>query len=824
MPPARLIAIHAFVLASLLTPPAMADAAWQQPPKAVLDVLRAPDPPVAIASPTGESLAVMRPLRYPPIAELARPMLKLAGLRVDPRASAFHQETAYADLAIERVSDGKAVPVALPPEARVTRVTWSADGRRFAFANRTPEALELWIGDGRTAAARRIEGLRINPLLGSEIQWMPDQRNLLVKRVPPDRGAAPEKPAAPIGPRVLDCAGGSASSTYEARDLLTGPFDEALFDYHALSQLVLVDAESGAMTPVGRADILGEVTPSPDGSLLLVDRLHRPWSYTTAWYRFPHAIETWDLEGRVTHVVADLPLADKVPIQGVAEGPRGVTWRQTAPATLTWAEALDGGDPGRKVEHRDRMLMQAAPFEAPPREIHRAAHRIEDSWWGEHGLLIVSEYERERRWRHDWALNVDSKDVAPRQIVDLSVNDRYADPGMPVVERRPDGALVLLQDGDAIYMTGDGGSPAGDRPFLDRFSLKTLTSERLFRSDASGFELFSGFLDAHARSFLTRRESPADPPNWFARTLTGRTEGLAEPGEASWGSTSRALTAYADPTPQIRGISKRIITYQRSDGVPLSFTLYLPPGYHEGTKLPTVVWAYPLEYSDPATAGQVAGSDRTFTRLVGPSQLFFLLDGYAVLNDVTMPVIGDPDTAYDTFVEQLVLSAQSAVDKAVDLGVTDRDRVGIMGHSHGALMTATLLAHSDIFRAGIARSGAYNHTMRPFGFQNERRTLWQAPETYTKLSPVMFAPSINEPLLLIHGEVDQNPGTVPLQSEKLFDAIRGTGGTARLVMLPNESHGYVSREAVEQALAEQLEWFDHYVKNAPPRDAAVAQQ
>jgi dipeptidyl aminopeptidase/acylaminoacyl peptidase len=384
----------------------------------------------------------------------------------------------------------------------------------------------------------------------------------------------------------------------------------------------------------------------------------------------------------------------------------------------------------------------------------------------------------------------------------------------------PDGMRVVLQDKDSIYLVGDGASPGGDRPFLDRLDLKTLKTERLFRCDHSSYEWFAAWLDYKAGVFLTRRESPRDPPNFFVRTLAGRIK--AGEGEAVRTSTLKAVTHMPDPTPQLRGISKRLVTYKRADGVDLSFTLYLPPGYKEGTRLPAVVWAYPLDYADAKMAGQVTGSTQTFTTLGWPLHLFALLEGYAVIDNPLMPVVGDANKIYDTYMEQLVAGAKAAVDKAVELGVVDRDRIGITGHSHGGLMTVNLLAHSDLFRAGMARSGAYNRSLTAFGFQNERRTLWEAPEVYTKVSPFFHADQIKAPLLLIHGALDVNPGTVPLQSEQLFEAIRGNGGTARLVMLPFESHGYRAMESTEHVLYEMLAWFDKYVKNAAPRGAGSA--
>jgi len=281
---------------------------------------------------------------------------------------------------------------------------------------------------------------------------------------------------------------------------------------------------------------------------------------------------------------------------------------------------------------------------------------------------------------------------------------------------------------------------------------------------------------------------------------------------------AQKITNFSDPASQLRGIKKQLVKYKRADGVDLSFTLYTPPNYKEGTRLPTLVWAYPLEFTDASVAGQVSGSTNRFTSIGGISHLFFLLNGYAVLDNATMPVVGDPETVNDTFIKQINDSAKAAIDKAVKMGVTDPERVGVGGHSYGAFMTANLLAHSDLFRAGIARSGAYNRTLTPFGFQGERRNFWEATELYTKISPFFYANKINEPILLIHGEADNNTGTFPIQSERLFAALQGTGGTARLVMLPHESHGYAGRESVEHTLYEMISWFDKYVKNAKPRE------
>jgi len=422
---------------------------------------------------------------------------------------------------------------------------------------------------------------------------------------------------------------------------------------------------------------------------------------------------------------------------------------------------------------------------------------------------MFADYDRDTRKRR--LFMTDYRNPASVKLIsDLNVNDRYNAIGNPVTKTLPNGQTVVRQSGDFIFLTGPGASPQGDRPFFRKMNLKTLETEELFRSGLEEYESFVAMIDDEGTSFITRRESVTEPPNLVLRQY-------CPPGRVCTALAYRNITEFKDPTPQLRDIKKQLVRYKRADGVDLSFTLYLPPGYKEGTRLPTVVWAYPLEFTDASTAGQVSGSTNRFTQIGGISHLFFLLQGYAVLDDATMPVVGDPLTVNDTFIKQIVDSAKAAIDKGVEMGVVDPDRVGVGGHSYGAFMTANLLAHSDVFRAGIARSGAYNRTLTPFGFQSERRSFWEAPEMYARVSPFWYANKINEPILLIHGEADNNQGTYPMQSERMFAAIRGNGGTARLVMLPLESHGYSAKESVEHTLFEMLTWFDKHVKNARPR-------
>jgi dipeptidyl aminopeptidase/acylaminoacyl peptidase len=480
-----------------------------------------------------------------------------------------------------------------------------------------------------------------------------------------------------------------------------------------------------------------------------------------------------------------------------------------------WVEALDGGDPRKKITPRDKIVSLAAPFSSAPTEVLKVEQRYQGRQFGEKdGMMWFYDYNRDSQRRRIFMTDYRNAS-STKMISDLNVNDGYNDPGQPVTKVLPTGNSVIRQNGDYVFMTGAGASPDGDRPFFRRMNLKTLKTEEIFRSGTEDYEALLGMVNDNGTQFLTRRESTVQPPNVRYRQV-------CEPGTQCIAVFDRQVTDFKDPVPQLRGIEKRLVKYKRADGVDLSFTLYTPPGYKEGTRLPTVVWAYPLEFTDASTAGQVTGSTNRFTQIGGISHLFFLLQGYAVLDDATMPVVGDPLTVNDTFVKQVVDSAKAAIDKGVELGVVDPERVGVGGHSYGAFMTANLLAHSDIFRAGIARSGAYNRTLTPFGIQGERRSFWEATKLYTDISPFFFANKINEPILLMHGEADNNQGTFPIQSERLFAAISGNGGTARLVMLPLEAHGYSAKESVEHTLFEMVQWFDKYVKNAKPRGPQTA--
>ncbi|WP_299433859.1 prolyl oligopeptidase family serine peptidase [uncultured Aquimarina sp.] len=782
------------------------DNTWKSPEEDILKILHAPQLPRTSISPVKTHMLLSDPIIYPTLSELAGPMLKLAGTRVNPKNNYYHGRHGGTSPRILTIKDGTTIKLNIPKQAEIMATSWAADGQRFTLSVGFEDRIELWMGD-ISGHVEKVQGIVLNPLMDQAVKWFPDQEKLLIRKIP-NRGTAPQKSAMPKGPKILEDAGASARSTYEARNLLETAYDDELFSYYTQSELVIYDTKTKKTKVIGPTASYMWAGVSPDGKYLLIERLKEPWSHEVGWWRFANDIEVWDIKGELVKTIVNHSVANEVPVHGVITGPRSVNWQPTAPHTLFWREALDGGNPVAKAESRDKLMRWEAPFNGEPEEVFKAEHRIQSTWWGPDGMLMVSQRERMKRWRYVWLLDVNKG--TSRLWFDLDEDDRYNDPGYPLFTQLDNGRYVIKVEDGSMYFRGSGGTKEGDRPFVDKRNIKTGKTERIFRSAKEKYEYFVGFAE-DANSFIMSSESSTTVPNFYVAKLGKSIE--ANAGESTREITKNPITKFEDPSPELRQIENKIVKYKRKDGVELSFQLLLPPGYKEGTKLPTVVYAYPLEYSGAKTAGQVRGSSNRFMRIWGASHKYFLMRGYAVLDNTAMPMVGDPETVYDTFVPQLVADAEAAVKKAVDMGIADPDRIGVIGHSHGGLMVANLLAHTDLFCAGIARSGSYNKTNQPFGFQGERRSLFEATKSYIDCSPTFFADKVNEPILIIHGDDDSNPGTLTFQSEVFYEAVRGSGGTARLVLLPFEDHGYRAKESIEHVLWEQMNWFDKYVKN-----------
>lgn len=775
---------------------------YQKPSQEMIDLVDAAPTPYLSLDPKRTCVVMMHRPSLPPIEEVGKEEIRLAGLRIDPKTYGSSRASYFTGYTIRdiRTREDREV-TGLPKEARLGQIRFSPSGERFAFTCRTSGGLSLWVAEVSDAKARCLTPKReLNSVFGSSFSWVSDSRRLVCRFVPSDREAPPDQAEIPTGPVVQENLEGVAPArTYQ--DLLKNPTDERLFEYYGTSLVGVVTLE-GTIAEVQDGGLHTRSTPSPDSRYLLVQTLHRPFSYTVPYYRFPESVRVYGINGGLVKELASLPLAESVPLafDAVPEGPRGFEWRADTDSDLVWVEAQDGGDPGRKAEVRDRAFVWTAPFDGEKRVLADFELRHLGFWWGRGDLAL----SRERRWKDRqlriWRHRPDGTDDHPDLVFERSFEDRYADPGEPLAEWSSRGTPVLISDDERVYLAGAGASPEGDRPFLDTFDLTSRKTVRLIRSEPPVFERAIQVLSSEGPTVLVSRERVDEPTNFFLRDL--------DSGELT------AITEYPHPYPPLQGTKKDLIKYDREDGVQLTGTLYTPPGYTpDQGPLPTILWAYPREYKSADAAGQVKDSPFRFARLGAHSPLYLLTAGYAILDGPTIPIVGEGhEEANDTYVDQLVASAEAAVNAVVDRGIADRERIGVGGHSYGAFMTANLVAHTDFFKAGVARSGAYNRTLTPFGFQSEERTIWEAPETYAAMSPFMHVDKISTPLLLMHGEADNNSGTFPMQSERFYNALKAQGVATRLVMFPHESHGYRARDTILHLLHEMTEWYDRYLK------------
>ena len=798
----------AFLLSASLTW-AQDDAQYQSPPKDITDLVLAKPTPTVSVDDKGEWMLIMERSDFPTIEELAQPELRIAGLRINPNNFSPSRSGSSTNVQVKNIKQSKIYNIeGLPKELRASSFQWSPNGSKFSFVHTSNTQVDLYVVDLAIKKAIKVNSTPLNTVLGNSYQWT-GSNTLIYKTIVPGKQLN-TKPPAPSGPIVQENLGKAAASrTYQ--DLIKNQYDEALFEYYGTAQLVKNDLAKE--TPIGQPAIYRSFDVSPDAKFILVNTIDKPFSYLVPASGFPHTVAVIDLNGRAVKSLAKNPTSEGQPIgfDDVVTFPRSFSWREDEPSTITYVQALDNGLGRKKADFRDALYAINLAGDGQPKELFKTKRRFGGVIWGNKEVAIAYE-----RMTADRKIRMNRFNPSTGQLDSLferSSNDAYSDIGTPMTQKNSYGqqSLILL-NGKELLLRSQGSSPEGDMPFVQTFDITTGKKNMLWRAQAPYYETVIDVIDPIGGVFLTSRESPSETPNYYIRNVKKKIAPIA-------------VTDFKNPYAQLEGVHKQKISYKRGDGINLTGDLYLPKGYDakKDGPLPVIMWAYPREYKSANDAAQVRGSKYTFTRLNYGSPIFWVTQGYAVLDNAEMPIVGEGDKEpNDNFIPQLHLNAHAAIQQLAKMGVGDSNRVAVGGHSYGAFMTANLLAHTNLFKAGIARSGAYNRSLTPFGFQAEERTYWQAPEVYNQMSPFTYADKIKTPILLIHGEMDNNPGTFPIQSERLYNAIKGHGGTVRYVVLPYESHGYSAKENILHLLWEQNQWLDKWVKNADKNKPATA--
>jgi dipeptidyl aminopeptidase/acylaminoacyl peptidase len=796
------VSLSALLIIFVCVAEAQNSATYQTPPKDIVDLLLAKSTPGVSIDSKAEWMLLSERNSYPDVEELGQPELKIAGLRLNPNNFSQSRQIYFNNFRLKNINTGKEFPVSgLPQNVLATNINRSPNEKKIAFLNNTAHRVDLYIIDIATLKAIKINKRAVNSTLGNAYYWF-DDNTIIYKAATQPVTAAPKKSITPKGPSIQENLGKAAPSpTFQ--DLIKTPYDEDLFQFYATAQLV--QNKNGVETKIGNPAIYSTVSLSPDKQYILTRTLHKPFSYLVTAGGFPSTLNIMDLSGKTVKMLFDLPSSEGTPsgydnTQNVA---RAFEWRDDEPATIVWAQPLDSGLIKKNVEFRDAVFALPAPFNGQPKELFKTTMRYRGTQWGNPTLALVSEGLRSKQTTRVNVFN--SVGGKLEKLYDLSQTDAYNNPGLPVTRKNSFGRDVIftIDNGTKLLLNNaTGASPKGDLPFLAKYDLNTKKNEIIWRSNDGSFENVVDVIDPDKLVVLTRKETQKDVPNYYIKNLMLKV-------------ADKPITTFANPYPQMEGVNKQKVFYKRADGVDLTGDLYLPKGYNKDKDgpLPVVIWAYPREFNSADDAAQVRGSQNRFTTIVAGSPIFYVTQGYAVLDNAEMPIVAkDGKKPNDNFVEQLQMNAEAAINKLAEMRVGDRNRVAVGGHSYGAFMTANLLAHTNLFKAGIARSGAYNRTLTPFGFQNEDRTYWQAPQLYFDMSPFSYANKIKTPILLIHGEADDNTGTYPINSERLFNAIKGNGGTVRLVFLPYEAHGYRGKENLLHVLWEQYQWLERYVK------------
>ena len=778
---------------------------YQVPSSEILDLVEYDRPPTVTYDNDKNFMLFLYRDNYKSIEDLSQEELRLAGLRINPKTNIGSRITYYNNIKIKNLKNKRSEIqdiIGIPSNPKIANINWSPNQKNIAFTNTSSDGVKLWVLNLESRSLVKLSDLKLNSNIRDVINWLNDSE-ILIKVIPDNKKELiDQSDIVPLGPTISSNDGENAQNrTYQ--DLLKNKTDEFNFEQLVTSDLYKVDL-NGRINKWLDSDMYTDITPSPDGEFVMVSNIKKPFSYIVTYGRFPKSTNIYDNEGMLVSNLVDVPLIEELPqgFNAVWNGKRNFSWRMDKPSTITYMVALDNGDPSKEVEYRDELFELDAPFKGNGNTIFKSINRLAGIIWGNKTNAVAIDYWIKNRNEKTYLFNPSNINQKPRIIYDRNYQDRYNDPGSFITERNAYNKSVLKIDSNNLILMGDGYSEKGQFPFIDRLNLDNLKSKRIYESNYTDkLEDLIDF-DVNKNQLLVRIESKNDYPNYYFKNLNGK--------------KVNRITDFMNPFEQLSKVDKQVITYKRNDGVELSGVLYLPVGYDKTSKekMPMIMWAYPREFKDKSSAGQNTNNPNEFTYPYYGSMVYWVTKGYVVLDDASFPIIGEDKTEpNDDFRNQLVENARAAINAVDKLGYIDKDRVAVGGHSYGAFMVANLLSHSDLFAAGIARSGAYNRTLTPFGFQSEERSYWQAPDVYYTMSPFMHADKMKTPLLLIHGEDDNNSGTYPMQSQRYFNALKGLGAVVRLVMLPKESHGYSSKESIYHVLWEQDQWLEKYVKN-----------
>ncbi|OYU84547.1 MAG: S9 family peptidase [Flavobacterium sp. BFFFF2] len=742
---------------------------------------------------------------YKSLEDLGQDQLRLAGLRLNASWHAPSGLSHYKSITYRKLSETVDHPIkGMPEPARIAYLDWSPDEQHLAFIQLKEEGSQLWVIDLALGEARHLSDLMPNACMGNPINWSADSQSILLRTVPQNNLPLKVGKSEPIaGPSISNSEGvPSQNRTYP--DLLKNDTDSYNLEVLLNAEYWWVPLNGKEQLLLGAQLALGE-SISPDGHFVMVTTVEKPYSYSVPLSRFPQRSIVYTAQGKAVKQVNHLPLNESIPkgFSATRKGKRTMGWRPDLPHSLWYVTALDEGDPAKQVTFRDQLCTWKAPFEDEPETLMKIHQRFAGVSWGDATHAVVLDEWYDTRNSKTYLFNPSNPTIDPVVVFDRNTQDSYNDPGSFETERNQFNRQTLAIENDHLFLLGDGFTEKGQFPFVSTFHWNSHKINRLYTSNRPGKkEDIRSIIDFKKRTALVSVESPTEYPNYYFCSLSN--------------GKLQAITHFKNPFSALANVHKEVIHYQRKDGLDLTGTLYLPADYdlkNTTTKLPLLIWAYPQEFKDRKSASQNTKNPYEFTYPTYGSFIYWVTKGYAVLDDASFPIIGEGKTEpNDSFLPQLISNAEAAIAAVDQRGYIDPKRVAIGGHSYGAFMTANLLTHTKLFACGIARSGAYNRTLTPFGFQGEQRNYWDAPKLYNDMSPFMHADLMKTPMLLIHGIADNNPGTFTLQTERYFQALKNLGAPVRMVLLPKESHGYLAKENIFHVLWEQEQFLDKYLK------------